>query len=589
MSKKILYFFFLFMLVFNLHSSDFEITASVDATKIGIDDVLIYTIKIKGNNNPNVPDIPQNKNFKITQSQRGSEFSMINGLSSYYTNFTFYLSPKQIGMLKLAPVSYVYNGKTYKTKGFNIEVVKGRIKASNSNRRMGNRGLRSLFDDSFEDAFNSPFRRRTQPKQEIDVFLKTNISKQEVNKGEQILFTIYLYSRNRLTNVNLISDQSFPGFFQEWKPLDRQIDSSNKEYNGKIYQVYKIREVALFPTKIGELTIPSLKFAVNLYDPYAFAFSNSKKIFLTTKEVKIQSTNFKGQFGLTVGSYTMNLSVPKKKIDINEILTVKLKIEGIGNIKTVPIPEFEPNPFFKVFEPVIKREFHFSKRGVEGSISSEMTLNFKKKGAILLPSLKLKVYDPYKKKIIVLKTQPVHIIVSGVKEKNESPIPLPKEIIKVKSDISYIKEGKINQNTTNYDSKLFYILILLPFILNLIYILKIYVFDKYIKNSSTLKKRKYFSFIQKSLNEVKEYSEINSIIEEYFKNRSGVELSELTNMTIEKFLVNLQISDFDIKLISRIKTESDLAKFSPQKIDKGKMVSDIRNLITVFKKIESKV
>ena len=108
--KNILFYLLLLLFGFNLNSAEFEIKASVDATKIGKDDVLIYTIKIKGNNNPEIPDISKIGDFDIVQSQRGNEYSNINGRSSFYTNFTFYISPKRIGLLKIPPISYKYDG-----------------------------------------------------------------------------------------------------------------------------------------------------------------------------------------------------------------------------------------------------------------------------------------------------------------------------------------------------------------------------------------------------------------------------------------------------------------------------------------------
>jgi len=588
--KFTLLYILLILSALSLYPNQFEITASVDAVKLGLDDTLIYTIKIKGNNNPVKPNISIIKDFKTVQTQRGSEFSIINGVTSYYTNFTFYLSPKKTGILKIEPISYSYKGKVYTTRGFDIEVVKGSIKPANGNRRMGNRGLRSFFDNSLNDPFdNMLIRRRAPQRQTIDVFLKTDISKKIIKKGEQIIYTIYLYTLNRITNVSLITEQSFPGFFQEWKPLSNQIEGFKKEYDGKIYQVYEIRKVALFPTKIGTLTIPALKFAINVYDPYSFAFSNSRKIFRTTNEIKINSMKIKGQAGLPVGSYTIKLSVPKRQIDINDILTVKLKITGVGNIKTLPVPSFEPNPDFKIFEPVIKRETHFTKRGMEGIISSDITLNFKRKGTITLPALKLKIFDSIKNKIVILQTVPVNIKVSGIKEKSNGSIPVQHTIAQTQFDISYIREGVLKKKSINYyNLQWFYILLILPFIINIIIFLKRFVLDSYLNNSVSLKNKRFFNKIQKNLLAVKNYGDIHSIIEEYFEEKSNVGFSDLTNETIENYLTKMKICDSDIKLVLRIKTESESAKFSPLKKDSMKLGSDIKNLLKILKKIEGK-
>ncbi len=573
-----------------LYSADFEITANVDATKIGTEDLLIYTVRIKGNNNPNLPDLSNIGDFKIVQSRRGSEFSIINGSSSYYTNFTYYLSPKRTGQLKLNPVTYTYDGKTYKTRGFTIDVQKGKIKPS-SRGRLGNRGLRSFFDDSFDDMFDHPLRRRRTQQSEVDVFLKTDISATELAKGEQLIYTIYLYTKNRITNVSLLSDQSFSGFFQEWKPISNQIEGTRKEYDGKIYQVFEIRKVALFPTKTGELTIPQLKFAINVYDPFSFSFSNSRKIFRTTKELKIRSRQIPGAEGLPVGSYRMELSVPKREVDINDILTVKLQISGVGNIKTLPVPEFEPNPYFKVFEPIIKRSSRFTDQGISGTINSEMTLNFKKKGVVSLPSLKIKLYDPLKGRVVDLKTKPVHVTVSGIKEKSDTAVvAIQKEIVKTKLDISYIRGGEIERNSIKYHQlKPFLLLLLLPFLVNLLYLLKLMVYDNYIKNSSILKKRKFFGQIQKQLAEITDYGEIHSVIESYFKHRIGVGFSELMNGKIEDFLQKKKIGESDIKKILTIKSESESARFSPQKKDASVLKADLKILTRILKKVETKI
>ena len=104
-----------------------------------------------------------------------------------------------------------------------------------------------------------------------------------------------------------------------------------------------------------------------------------------------------------------------------------------------------------------------------------------------------------------------------------------------------------------------------------------------------MKKRKFFTYIQKKLVSIKEYGDIHTIIEEYFKERSNIGFSDLSNITIESFLVDKKIGESDIKMILGIKSGSESAKFSPQKIDSVKMRSDINSLLKVLKKIESRI
>ena len=80
------------------------------------------------------------------------------------------------------------------------------------------------------------------------------------------------------------------------------------------------------------------------------------------------------------------------------------------------------------------------------------------------------------------------------------------------------------------------LLIVVPFLFNFIYLIKIFLFDKYVVNSLSGKRKKFFSGIQKRLDSIREYGEINSILEDYFVERSGTGRSELTGTVIENHL-----------------------------------------------------
>ncbi|MCK4944112.1 MAG: BatD family protein, partial [Candidatus Aminicenantes bacterium] len=251
-----------------LLAGDFEFKASVNADKIGIDDVLIYTVTYKGIQDPPQPNISIIKDFRIGQSSRSTEFRFVNGVSSYFTNFEFYLIPLRTGTLTIPPVSYTHQGQQYSTQPFGIEVVKGSKGSTPAPKRR-----RSVFD---EDFFSSPFDRKTR--ETVDVKMDAWISERNILKGQQVLFKVLLYTRNRIESINLVSNQSFPGFWQEWFPVPRSIDGKTVEKDGKTYQLYEIRKVALFPTSSGSLSIPSLTFELSLVDQTFSFFSSPRKL-----------------------------------------------------------------------------------------------------------------------------------------------------------------------------------------------------------------------------------------------------------------------------------------------------------------------
>ncbi|MCP4219253.1 MAG: protein BatD, partial [bacterium] len=224
----------------------------------------------------------------------------------------------------IPPAKYQHQGKSYQTKALKVEVIKGSMANSRTNRRRNN--FSSFFDNE-DDFFNS--RNRSRQAQQVDVKLQAKVSKTKVLQGEQVIYRVLLVTRNRIQSVNMMSNQSIPGFWQEWAPVSRSISPENQNINGVIYQVYEIRKAALFPTRTGKVTIPAMKFRMGLVDTTTF-FSNTRNIDRSTPAITLDVSPVPAEAqGLPIGQFTMSLKPDKKKVDINDILTAKLFIRAI--------------------------------------------------------------------------------------------------------------------------------------------------------------------------------------------------------------------------------------------------------------------
>ena len=578
----------LFLFCKILFCADIEFKASINSDKIGIDDVLIYRIIFKGIDNPEQPDISYVSDFRIIQTSKSSEYRFINGKSSFYTNFEFYLKPLKIGRLKLPPASYKHKGKEYKTESFIVEVVKGSTSPYTSPKRK----RKSIFDFD-DDFFSSPFDyNQNQRKQKIDIKLKSFVSKKNVVVGEQVIYKILLYSQNRIGSITMLSNQSFPGFWQEWYPVPHSIDGKVKQVDGKIYQVYEIRKAALFPTKSGVLSIPALKFELSISDNSISFFSSPNRVFRFAPAVKINVNNVSEKAkNLPVGNFTFNVSCDKHEIDINGILTLKLKIKGEGNIKTLDIPEFESSNYFKAYPSKITRNYDYTEDKLIGTVFAEIPVSFKKNGVISFPILKFKYYEPEKQKIITRESHPIIVKVVGQREKQDSILTLPSsEIVKEGEDIDFIKKGKIyNQGKYYYKSILFKIFFIIPFILNILFFIKKFVFDNVISKSKILNKKRVINKTIKRLKAINSYEEVHTILENYLKEKSGFGLSEINVENIRKLFRKSKINDYDTGIFIRMKSESESSKFSPQKKSEFELKKDLKLLIEILRRVDTKL
>lgn len=586
-------FLFLLMVFVGFADEKVEFKASINADKIGIDDVLIYTLTFKGVENPSEPSLSDLEEFKVVQTSRSTEFRFVNGVSSHYTNFVYYLMPLKTGTLTIPPAIYKYKGEHYETEPFKVEVVKGSVAPRRA--QPHRRRFPSIFDDD-DDFFRSPFR-RTQPR-EIDVKLKAEVSKRKALKGEPITYRILLFTRNRIQSVNMVSNQSFPGFWQEWFPISRSIDGEDRNVDGKIYQVFEIRKAVLFPTQTGSVTIPSLKFEMTLVVDAFSLFSDARRIVRATPEITIAVSDLPQEaLGLPVGDFTFSVKADKKEVDINDILTLRLNIRARkGNIKTLEIPEFVTTDYYKIYPPKISRDTNFNQNSLSGVVKAEIPVSFKKVGLISFPALEFKYFNPDASIIVTLKSSPFSIHVKGVKEKQETALTIPQtEIIKKGEDIDFIKKGNIyDQEQYYYQTSTFKIVLVVFFLLNLLFLLKVFVFDRFITQSTLLKKKKRLNNTLNRLKKVREYSEISPILEEYLKEKAGLGLSEINNHSIEELFSKYRVNDSDIKIFIKLKSESELSRFSPQKAGSGKgegkkLRNDLKQLIEILKRIDSRV
>ncbi len=571
--------------LFPLSGAEVEFSASVDAETVGLDDYVIYTITFKGIQNPVSPDISSIGDFNVIQTSRSSEFKFINGESSSFINYIYYLSPLKEGTLIIPPVKYIYKGKLYKTEMFKIIAVKGSIRKVSPRKRR-----RSIFD---LDEGMSPFESSRSVPTEIDVKLKALVSKKKLLIGEQIIYKVLLYSRNRIESVNLISGQSFPGFWQEWYPVKRSIDGSREVIDGKEYQVYEIRKAALFPSETGELQIPSVRFELSLSDNSFSFFSAPKKISRSTNNIKIKVENIPGNNGsFPVGNMKLTVTSLKSELNINELLSIIVRVKGFGNIKTVKIPEFVSGDDFDVFPSKITRKTDYKESGIFGVITAEVPVSFKRAGHVTIPSLEIKYFDPVAYKVKISRSKEFVINVTGVREeRSDAENIISGGVSKRGSDIDFIIKGRIwEQKRFFYQSLLFRIILLLIIMLVIFVFLYEYVIKVHILGNKNYLKKKSVSNLLGRLDNIKDYGEVFQIIEEYIEEKTGIPRSEINNIRIENIFSSSGIGKRDIETFLRIRTESELSRFSRSTIKTLSQIKDeISGLKNLIKKIDSKL
>jgi hypothetical protein len=567
---------------FLLPALEAEVSASINADKIGLDDTLIYTLTFKNINNPVQPDLTHWDDFKTLQTSRSSEFQFINGASTSSTSFTYYLMPVRIGKLTLPPVHYSHEGRDYQTQALTVEVVKGSLNP----RPAAPANQTQPADDDF---FASPF--QNQQAQAVDARLLAVISKKNCFKDEQLLFRILLYTRNRIEAVNMVSSPSFAGFWQEWFPVPQSISASSENVNGVIYQVYEIRKAALFANESGTLTIPALQFELQLADAGSMFFG-SKPVRRSTQPIRINVSPLPAAAaGLPVGQFSFSVICPQARADSNDIVTLQMKISGSGNCKTITPPAFQNDETIQVYPAKVSQENTYNPLALNGTVRVEVPVAFNKAGSVTFPSLEFKYFNPESRSLVSLRSQPLHIQVSGEKLKLDKSMTLPQSaIIQKGEDIDFIKSGPIHNQTGYFYRQDWYAgVIVLLFAVNLLFLLKISLWQRYIVGSPLLKNRQILSLTLRRLERIEQYEDITAILEYYCGEKSGLGFAEISNQKISELFRRRQVPAESAERFLFIKNQAELAKFSPLKKTQAELKRDLQSLRTLLKQIDKKL
>ncbi len=429
------------LLSFNIIAQ--QLTASVSSNKVGLNDQFQLTFTFEGKDINGVRNFspPSLSNFYVLSGpNQSTSVQIINGVVSGSLSYSYYLKPKKTGTFTIGVGSVNYEGSTYRSSPLKIEIVKG----TTQRRRNGNNGGATVSNEDIAK----------------NLFIRATVNKRKVYIGEQVTVVYKLYTRVSIAAQMSISKlPQYKGFWSEELNTSNNISFSTEVVDGKRYRVGILKKAALFPSEIGKLTITPFELKVpiriksrrrtgNIFDDFFNdPFDQGQMINYDAKSNAIRITvlplpdkNVPASFKGAVGSFTMKTSLDRTDIKTNETATLKIDINGSGNIKLLNIPEIKiPNGIDK-YEPKITEKIH--RTGIiSGLKKAEYVIIPRTPGKKEIAPIRFTYFNPAKKKYITLSSKKFILNVTPGKNITSSAIAgISKENIKLLGeDIHFIK------------------------------------------------------------------------------------------------------------------------------------------------------
>jgi len=211
----------------------------------------------------------------------------------------------------------------------------------------------------------------------------------------------------------------------------------------------------------------------------------SDPVAISVKDLANQPSNFSG----AVGNFSINSTLDKTNVKSNEAVTLKLIVNGSGNLNLIKAPKIELPQDFESYEPKTTEHTSASDNGLNGSITFEYLFIPRFAGNFTIPPIDFVFFNPSSRQFETRSTNSFNIHVEkGSDDGNSSVVSsFSKENVKViGKDIRFIKQTKAllkPKGSSFYGTFEFYSI----YILSLIAFIVIFIVNrKKIKENSNL-------------------------------------------------------------------------------------------------------
>lgn len=541
--------------------------------------------------------------FEILAGPSVSSFSNVyvsNGRSSSQTSttYTYILSPKRKGALKIGSASVHAGGKTYQTVATTVN-VNGEARSNGTN--MGASASSAPTTNNIQTSGS-----RISPN---DLYLTADLNKKEVYEQEAVMLTYRYHAKVgvALTQISLSQKPELQGFWTQEIPESRNVSPKAATIGGKMYAVGPAFQYLVFPQQTGTLTIPSVSFTCDVAQKddaidEVDAFFNgggmiNKKVQVTSADNQLRvlplplpkPQNFSGG----VGQFQVTAELISPQPRTNDIGTLRITVTGTGNLKLIKAPIILFPKDFDSYPAKVTDNVQITPEGITGNMQFDYNFVPKRVGNYTIPPVQLVYFDPNQKRYATAQTSPIVLqILKGEKSLEETNAELGLR----NSDIRPIQTGThaaYRQAAWNHFGTLPFFIVLFCLLGGFTFIYK--YLRKYIARHSdtvALRHGKAAQVAFKALDQLEKTSEkiptnnqpaaLKAVLLQYFADKLRCDRSMLTLQALQERLAAGGYPEKVVKQTEEILQRIDFLEFAPSSgsADAQNLLAEIKSLLT---------
>lgn len=573
-----------------------------------------FTVNTQNVSHFSAPDF---KGFEViygpaTSSQ--SSFQMINGRTSQSSSiiYTYVLLAGNSGTFTIGSASVQVDGKTVKSKPVQVRVLSGGAGGAGGSSNGGSSNVGGNYGGGQSSSAPSASSSNISAK---DLFMTATASRTSVHEQEAILLTYKIYTLVDLTQL----DGKLPtldGFQIQEIPLPRTKEFSIEQYNGRNYRTVTWSQYLLFPQKSGKLTIPSITYEGvvitrnrNL-DPIEAFFNGQsgysevkRKITTPTLTINVSPLPNKPEgFSGAVGKFSVSSSISTKEVDANEAVTLKISVQGSGNMKLISTPEVQFPKDFETYDAKVNDNFQLTRSGLSGSKDFEYLFVPRHPGTYEIPASEFIYFDTESRSYKTIKTEAYTLKVNkgkgGAGQSVSNYSGQQQDVQQLNQDIRFIKKGDVDLHQPGdsfFGTWKCWAAYILPFLL---FVIAMVLGRKQMKananvahlrgkkaNKVALKRMKTAKKLLDAHDTGKFYDEVLRALWGYVGDKFNMSQESLNKENIEQSLTSRQVPDEQIQQFMKVLNDCEFARYAPGDVNEN-MENVYNSAISAISKME---
>jgi hypothetical protein len=407
-----------------------EFYQTADRTEVGTEDVFQLTVVVVDPPDNAQVQFPAPEDFEVLSSSQSTQRSieMSGGgppVIQTVRKHVLMMRANRAGTLTIPPAVLTAGGRTWRSEPVKMTARRGHVEPPRPQAgrqppdpfRNFPAPFGGMQDPLAGEEQEEPDERRQDdvriPRGDSDLFLRATVDKKQVYVGEQVTLSLYIYSRVDLSSVDAVTMPKLEGFWSEDVESPTQLAGEQRVIDGVPYRAYLLRRRALFPVKAGTLAITPAE--ADITTGFLFAGHRVHRV-ANAQKVKVKPLPPGAPPGFSpasVGSWRLSADVSQTRVELGQPVTVKVTLEGVGNLKNVTPPKLTGPEALKIYDPTTTDKLSGNKSRVQGRRVMEYLVMPQRTGTFTLPALELPYFDPRAGRYDVARTEPMTVTVEA--------------------------------------------------------------------------------------------------------------------------------------------------------------------------------